>query len=56
MEEDHARLHHDGRMYRPVQRRRLFNGGAEPVTRYLMRISVDRYPGQPERSNALYRA
>jgi peptide deformylase len=26
------------------------------VTRYLMRISVDRYPGQPERSNALYRA
>nr|WP_281288868.1 peptide deformylase [Actinomadura syzygii] len=56
VEEDHARLHYDGRMYRPVQRRKLFNGGAEPVTRYLMRISVDRYPGQPERSNALYRA
>jgi hypothetical protein len=33
----------------------LYNGSAEPVTRYLMRISVDRYPGQPERSNALYR-
>jgi peptide deformylase len=43
-------------VYRPHQRRRLFNGGAEPVTRYLMRISVDRYPGQPERSNALHRA
>ncbi|WP_242888961.1 peptide deformylase [Actinomadura litoris] len=56
VDEDHARLHYDGRLYRPNQRRRLFNGGAEPVTRYLMRISVDRYPGQPERSNALYRA
>ncbi|WP_211258895.1 helix-turn-helix domain-containing protein [Spirillospora albida] len=56
VEEDHARLVYDGTVYRPHQRRRLFNGGAEPVTRYLMRISVDRYPGQPERSNALYRA
>ncbi|MEU6942147.1 hypothetical protein ACFYX6_21515 [Streptomyces bacillaris] len=30
--------------------------GTEPVTRYLSRISVDRYPGDPERSNTLYRA
>lgn len=56
VEEDHARLVYDGKVYRPMQRRRLFNGGTEPVTRYLMRISVDRYPGQPERSNAVYRA
>ena len=38
------------------QRRLLLNTGPEPVTRYLMRISVDRCPGQPERSSALYRA
>ncbi|WP_431981922.1 hypothetical protein [Streptomyces qinglanensis] len=37
-------------------RRRLRNTGTEPVTRYLIRISVDRYPGAPERSNAHYRA
>lgn len=55
VEEDHARLVYDGKVYRPTQHRRLFNGGIEPVTRYLMRISVDRYPGQPDRSNALYR-
>ncbi|MEV0623672.1 peptide deformylase [Nonomuraea sp. NPDC050404] len=56
VEDDYAQLHYDGSTYQARQRRRLFNGGAEPVTRYLMRISVDRYPGQPERSNALYRA
>jgi peptide deformylase len=56
VEDDHAHLHYDGRVYRPSQRRRLFNGGTEPVTHYLMRISVDRYPGHPERSNTLYRA
>lgn len=56
VEEDHARLEYDGTTYRPMQRRRLFNGGAEPVTRYLIRISVDRYPGRPDQSNALYRA
>ncbi|MFB6533153.1 hypothetical protein ACFCY8_03650 [Streptomyces noursei] len=37
-------------------RRLLRNTGEEPVTRYLIRISVDRYPGDPERSNAHYRA
>jgi hypothetical protein len=31
------------------------NGGTEPITSYLIRISVDRYPGDPERSNAHYR-
>jgi peptide deformylase len=56
VEDDYARLQYNGRFYRACQRRRLFNVGPEPVTRYLIRISVDRYPGQPERSNALYRA
>jgi peptide deformylase len=36
-------------------RRLLRNIGAQPVTQYLVRIAVDRYPGDPERSNLLYR-
>jgi peptide deformylase len=56
VEDDHAGLSYDGAVFRASQRRLLLNSGPEPVTRYLMRISVDRYPGQPERSNALYRA
>lgn len=56
VEEDHARLTFDGTTYQPTQQRHLYNAGPDPVTRWLMRISVDRYPGQPERSNALYRA
>jgi peptide deformylase len=56
VEDDHAELVYDGSLFRASQRRMLRNNGPEPVTRYLMRISVDRYPGQPERSNALYRA
>ena len=56
VEDDHAELSYDGAFFRASQRRLLRNAGPEPVTRYLMRISVDRYPGQPERSNALYRA
>jgi peptide deformylase len=56
VEDDHAELSYDGAFFRATQRRVLRNCGPEPVTRYLMRISVDRYPGQPERSNALYRA
>ncbi|MFI9206121.1 peptide deformylase [Streptomyces sp. NPDC053048] len=55
VEHDAARLDYDGRLYRLTMRRRLRNTGTEPVTRYLIRISVDRYPGEPERSNAHYR-
>jgi peptide deformylase len=32
-------------------RRSLYNAGTEPVTRYLVRLAVDRYPNDPERSN-----
>jgi peptide deformylase len=56
VEEDHAELSYDGALFRASQRRLLRNTGTEPVTRYLVRISVDRFPGQPDRSNALYRA
>ncbi|MGH3827391.1 MAG: helix-turn-helix domain-containing protein, partial [Pseudonocardiaceae bacterium] len=55
VEHDHAELYHDGGTYRLTQRRRLINHGDQPITRYLIRISVDRYPGDPERSNELYR-
>ncbi|WP_233289969.1 helix-turn-helix transcriptional regulator [Kitasatospora sp. MBT66] len=55
VEHDEARLHFDNGVYRLTMRRRLRNTGTEPVTRYLIRIAVDRYPGEPERSNAHYR-
>ncbi|MFE3020916.1 hypothetical protein [Streptomyces sp. NPDC059256] len=35
-------------------RRRLRNTGTEPVSRYQIRISGDRYSGDLERSNAHY--
>jgi peptide deformylase len=54
VDHDDATLRYDGHTYRLTQRRRLVNGGTEPVTRYLIRISVDRYPDDPERSNRLY--
>ncbi|MEW1633499.1 peptide deformylase [Streptomyces sp. NPDC093801] len=54
--EDDAALAFDGTTYHLRMRRRLHNTGTEPVTRYLARIAVDRYPGEPERSNALYRS
>ncbi|MFE9244418.1 peptide deformylase [Nocardiopsis sp. NPDC006938] len=52
---DHAELRYHKGTYTAFMRRRVVNGGNEPVTRYLARISVDRYPGQPELSNELYR-
>jgi peptide deformylase len=36
-------------------RRALFNTGPEPITRYPIKISVDRYPGNPQTSNEFYR-
>lgn len=54
VDHDDASLSFDGRVYRLRQRRRLINDGPDPITRYLIRISVDRYPGDPERSNQLY--
>jgi peptide deformylase len=52
--EDACMSYEDG-VFRSVIRRQLTNVGDQPVTRYLIRIAVDRYPGDPERSNRLYR-
>ncbi|WP_330186055.1 peptide deformylase (plasmid) [Nocardia sp. NBC_01503] len=54
VDHDDASLSYDGTMYRLTQRRHLVNASSEPISRYLIRISVDRYPGAPEKSNALY--
>ena len=53
--EDEAALRYDDGRFHLSMRRLLRNSGTEPVTRYLVRIAVDRYPSEPERSNALYR-
>ena len=42
-------------LYETRMRRLLRNTGDQPVTQYLVRIAVDKYPGDPERSNQLYR-
>jgi peptide deformylase len=55
VEHEDTTLHYDGRVYRATQRRRLYNDSPDPIARYLVRISVDRYPGDPERSNAHFR-
>ncbi|WP_308250282.1 peptide deformylase [Sphaerisporangium fuscum] len=55
VEHERAELSFDSGLFKTRIRRQLRNVGAEPVTRYLIRIAVDRYPGDPERSNQLYR-
>ncbi|MFF5175595.1 peptide deformylase [Micromonospora sp. NPDC000089] len=42
-------------VYRCVVRRQLWNAGTEPVTRYLVRVAVDRWPDDPGRSNRHHR-
>jgi len=55
VEQEVAQLSYVDGEYHCVVRRELYNAGTEPVTRYLIRISVDRYPGEAELSNRLYR-
>jgi peptide deformylase len=55
VEHEDARLSYANGVFRSTIRRQLTNVGDQPVTRYLIRIAVDRYPGDPERSNKLYR-
>jgi len=55
VEHECAELSYVGGMYRTRIRRQLCNVGSRPVTQYLIRIAVDRYPGDSERSNQLYR-
>ena len=55
VEREIATLSYLGDAYRCVIRRALYNAGTEPVTRYLVRVAVDRYPDDPERSNQHHR-
>ncbi len=55
VERETARLTHVEDAYRCVIRRELYNAGTEPVTRYLVRVAVDRYPNDPGRSNRHHR-
>ncbi|GIH20698.1 peptide deformylase [Rugosimonospora africana] len=49
---DHTFLEFDGETYRIRHSRRIVNTGSRSVSSYIVRISVDRYPGNPERSRS----
>jgi peptide deformylase len=55
VEHESAELSFVDGQYHCAVRRDLYNAGPEPVTRYPIRISVDLFPGSPERSNQYYR-
>jgi peptide deformylase len=55
VEREIAELVYVNGAYRCRVRRALYNAGAEPVTRYLAKISVDRYPNDPSGSNRHHR-
>lgn len=55
VEQETATLSYQDGRYRCMVRRALYNAGTEPVTRYLVRVAVDRYPHDPERSNRHHR-
>ncbi|GAB7049170.1 peptide deformylase [Catenuloplanes indicus] len=55
VEQEIAELVYADGEYRCVIRRALYNAGTEPVTRYMVKVAVDRYPGDPERSNRHHR-
>ncbi|HEX5596558.1 MAG TPA: peptide deformylase [Micromonosporaceae bacterium] len=56
VEREDAALSYQDNAYRCVVRRSLYNAGTEPVTRYVMRVAIDRYPHDPERSNRYHRS
>ena len=56
VEHDEAWLARHGQTYDVHMRKTLNNVGQVPVLRYFMRIAVDRFPNDPSRSNAHYRA
>jgi peptide deformylase len=55
VEHEHSELTYIDGVFRTLVRRLVRNVGSEPITQYLIRIAVDRFPGDPERSNRLYR-
>jgi len=50
VERETATLSYLDGVYHCSVRRRLYNAGPEPVIRYPVRVSVDRFPGDPGRS------
>jgi hypothetical protein len=56
VEQDQAVLEYDGGSYHLRMAKRLRNASDSVVTRFLIRIAVDRYPGQADRSNRHYRS
>ncbi|GAA0562411.1 hypothetical protein GCM10010172_52030 [Paractinoplanes ferrugineus] len=55
VEQEVAELTYGNGSYRCTVRRNLYNAGSEPVTRYLVKVSVDRYPHDPTGSNRHHR-
>jgi transcriptional regulator with XRE-family HTH domain len=55
VEQEVAELAYTNRAYRARVRRSLYNAGTEAVTRYRVKIGVDRYPNDPARSNSHHR-
>src|SRR4051794_27686992 len=55
VEQEVAELTYTDGAYRCRIRRALYNAGVEPVTRYLVKIAVDRYPQDPAGSNQHHR-
>jgi peptide deformylase len=55
VEHEDSTLSFDGNIFKTHVRRLICNVGTEPVTSYLIRIAVDSFPGDPERSNRHYR-
>lgn len=56
VEQELATLSYTDGAYRCVVRRVLYNAGADPVARWLVRIAVDRYPQDPDLSNTHHRS
>jgi transcriptional regulator with XRE-family HTH domain len=55
VESDEALLSYDSGVYKVTMRKRLVNRGRSPVSRFFMRIAVDRFPDDPVRSYEHYR-
>jgi transcriptional regulator with XRE-family HTH domain len=55
VESDEAVLSYEAGVYNVRMRKRLVNRGSSPVSRFFMRIAVDRFPDDPVRSYEHYR-
>ncbi len=55
VEHDEARLRYTAGTYHALMRKTLANLTDAPITRFLIRVAVDRFPEDPSRSNRYYR-